>query len=156
MILGVPVFLGLTASQLLEDCVMNGRILTLGKRRENSTQTKGKKTITSCTDNFVLFVAVSSGRLLYQSATAQPGESFTEVETTMRKLLELFSDSLIDDDAVLVRKTLLAWKEAGENLLRNRDPCATDEKATAYLGHSPKEDHKVSTHFSERSDLRNV
>ena len=39
----------------------------------------------------------------------------------MPKFLEHFSESLIDDDAVLVRKTPLAEKEAG------RDPVARKE-----------------------------
>ena len=80
----------------------------------------------------------------------------------MLKLLELFSEGLIYDNAKLVRKTLLAEKETWETLLREQphsfvtdaggDPCAEDEHASASgtkraSDSKPEGDRNVFTHF---------
>ena len=90
----------------------------------------------------------------------------TEVEATMQKLLELFCQSLIDDDTVSVRKTLISSRK--KDARRNpstagprrpsvitdaeRDPCAKDKMARAIGTQTandskPKGDCNVFTYF---------
>ena len=46
----------------------------------------------------------------------------TEVEETTQKMLELFSESSFDDDAVLVRTAPLAGKESGGDTVARKEP----------------------------------
>ena len=80
---------------LLDACAMRCGILTLG------------------TDNLVRLVAFTQQKATPSVRHDLAGENLdAEVEETMLKLLEPCSESLIDDDAVLVKKTTLARKKS--------------------------------------------
>ena len=90
-----------------------------------SCQPGGKSTLTTarkqscCTSNFVSLVAVTQQKVIPSTGTTFPKGtpvSETSVEKTVVILLELFSESLIDDDAVFAKKTPLAKAEAEGNL----------------------------------------
>ena len=101
--------------RLLDDCAMNWCVLSLGKQEETRHQQKGKSTITCCTDKFVPLVAVSQQKVApsnrHEPARENPVPD-SDVAETMRKLLKLFAETLIDDDAVLVRETRPAERAA--------------------------------------------
>ena len=73
----------------------------------NLTPTKGKTVITCCTVNFVPFVAVTQQKaipFIWHDPDMRNPVQEKKVGETMFALLELFSESLIDDDAVSVSK----------------------------------------------------
>ena len=75
----------------------------------------------------------------------------TEVGETMHKLLDLSSDSLIDGDVVLVRKILLAEKEAREDPIAGTGPPSV---VTDVGGDPHAKDERVSVIGTQRERER--
>ena len=102
---------------------MNWCIPTLGNRENARNLQKSRAPSRAVPTNSFLLSRSRSTRLLHLQARPAKGNPVPdeESEETMLKLLETFSESLIGDDAVLVRKTALAEEEAGRNLLREQD-----------------------------------
>ena len=114
--------------------------------------------ITCCTDNFVPLVTSLSRRLLHLSGTTPPGETLCQIKKwrgTMIKLLELFTESLIGNDGVLVTKRPLAGTVSRrETPLREQDILRllpmrekTLTPKTKRDDSKPENDHKVFTLF---------
>ena len=106
----------------------------------------------------------SAEKPIHPPSTTPPREDLVpirEAENTMLHLLEFFSERLIDDDAVSVRKSPLAEKEYWGNFIAMtellsvvadaaRELCAKDKKASNRANDSqPKGVHNVFAHCPE-------
>ena len=126
-----------------------GVFLLLATRRKPDSKKKGKKTITFRTDTFVPLAAVTQQKVTPSSRHDLARGTPVPDQEAVLTIQEFFTENMIDDEAVLVRKkNLRPKKKLGRSCFANSvvtdaggDPSAKDRTGQRYWNKQSQQFH---------------